>query len=244
MYSKLSTMYYETSKPIGTSLGGDLEFYFEAIKQSRSILEVGSGTGRLLIPFLKEGLKIEGIDASSDMVSMCITHCIEHDVEANVKQIDVYNMSEVGTFDAIIIPTGTFCLFSDPNAVIEGCYEHLEKGGKLVLDLIFPHGFVPGSVHRHVVYPNQKDVLFHEDHQHTINWQTQQTRQFFRYELWRENKLCEQELEIFDLYWYQIDQMETMLRNSGYGQIEWYGDYTKGYDAGSDYEVLTLCAYK
>ncbi|MDE8162588.1 class I SAM-dependent methyltransferase [Erysipelothrix rhusiopathiae] len=132
MYSKLSTMYYETSKPIGTSLGGDLEFYFEAIKQSRSILEVGSGTGRLLIPFLKEGLKIEGIDASSDMVSMCITHCIEHDVEANVKQIDVYNMSEVGTFDAIIIPTGTFCLFSDPNAVIEGCYEHLEKGGKVV----------------------------------------------------------------------------------------------------------------
>lgn len=86
--------------------------------------------------------------------------------------------------------------------------------------------------------------MFLEDHQHTINWQTQQTRQFFRYELWRENKLCEQELEIFDLYWYQIDQMETMLRNSGYGQIEWFGDYTKGYDAGSDYEVLTLCAYK
>jgi SAM-dependent methyltransferase len=46
-------------------LRGDLERY------GQPVLDAGCGTGRLLVPYLKAGLDIDGSDVSSDMLALC-----------------------------------------------------------------------------------------------------------------------------------------------------------------------------
>lgn len=109
-YLNLSALYYDVTKPIGKSLDGDLEFYYEHIKNEKKILEAGVGTGRLLIPYLQKGLDVEGIDLSSEMLNICKEKCEEFGVKTALMQGSVIDY-KFDKYDAIIIPTGTFCCF-------------------------------------------------------------------------------------------------------------------------------------
>ncbi|CAM2853856.1 class I SAM-dependent DNA methyltransferase [Erysipelothrix tonsillarum] len=244
IYPKLSAMYYDVSKPVGVSLGGDLEFYYKKIKQAGSILEAGAGTGRLLIPYLEKGLPIQGIDVSPEMVELCKQNCIQHDVMSKVELGDVCDMVNHGLYDVIMVPTGTFCLFSKIDAVLENFYDHLEPEGMLIFDLIYPHGFVPGSHHRSTVYPDKDHTLFLEDHHEDINWQTQTTRQFLTYELWHNTKLISKELQVFDVHWYQTESMIQKIKQTGFSRVELFGDYGETFNPEDNHEVVTVCAYK
>src|SRR5262245_42954499 len=51
---------------------GDIAFYLNAAKQaSGDILEIGCGSGRVLIPIAREGHRITGLDVSAAMLDKC-----------------------------------------------------------------------------------------------------------------------------------------------------------------------------
>ena len=63
-YSKLSSEVYNIDKPVGYSFG-DIEYYTDRLKNCNGkILEPATGTGRILIPLLQQGFKVEGFDVS------------------------------------------------------------------------------------------------------------------------------------------------------------------------------------
>lgn len=50
----------------------DDAFYRRMLEQLPGpALEVGCGTGRLLIPYLRDGFEIEGVDCSAEMLALC-----------------------------------------------------------------------------------------------------------------------------------------------------------------------------
>jgi len=50
----------------------DQAFFSDRIRRNRgAALEIGCGTGRLLIPFLRDGVTVEGLDASAEMLAIC-----------------------------------------------------------------------------------------------------------------------------------------------------------------------------
>ncbi len=52
--------------------GGDEIGYFQSfVERGQPALDVGCGTGRLLLPFLRAGLDVDGCDVSADMVALC-----------------------------------------------------------------------------------------------------------------------------------------------------------------------------
>ena len=69
-YSGLAASLYDLwwwGKPIG-----DEAFYQRRMKQFPGpALEVGCGTGRLLIPYLQAGFDVEGVDCAPEMLSRC-----------------------------------------------------------------------------------------------------------------------------------------------------------------------------
>ena len=52
----------------------DVQFYVdEATNVRGSVLEVGCGTGRILLPIARSGRTVEGLDASPEMLDRCRT---------------------------------------------------------------------------------------------------------------------------------------------------------------------------
>src|SRR6266516_5276065 len=55
-----------------TSVWSDRPFYRNIILQSgQPALDIGCGTGRLLLDYLAEGIDIDGVDNSPEMLAIC-----------------------------------------------------------------------------------------------------------------------------------------------------------------------------
>jgi SAM-dependent methyltransferase len=58
---------------------GDRAFVHDRPRRNGGVaLEIGCGTGRLLVPFLREGLAVEGLDASEEMLAICRAKGAKH----------------------------------------------------------------------------------------------------------------------------------------------------------------------
>ena len=64
---KGNSRYYD----LGPDSPDDLPFYEAQIPSGAAVLELGCGTGRILIPLAKRGGSIYGIDYSQDMIESC-----------------------------------------------------------------------------------------------------------------------------------------------------------------------------
>lgn len=92
----------------------DIPFFLDVVSQSQAhTLELGCGTGRVLIPIARAGFQITGIDLSSRMLSMCRDKLMREsaDTQSNVAALINCNMSDFSLrqhFDLVIIPFFTF----------------------------------------------------------------------------------------------------------------------------------------
>lgn len=242
-YLQLSSLYYDVSKPIGTSLDGDLEFYLSHIKDSQKVLEAGVGTGRLLIPFLKEGVNIEGLDYSKEMLEICRVKCLEHQVSTKLMQGSVEDYNFDNDYDAIIIPTGTFCLFPNIKTVLENFKNSLSDGGFILFDLIYPTTFKEGESFMYPLVINDHQKILLTDHHSSIDWTHQKTMEHLVYDLWTNGTLEKSELQTFIINWYGLNEMKMILSELGFKDVEVYGNY-KPLNDHESYDTLTIKAYK
>ena len=216
MYKTLSAMYYDVSKPIGTSLEGDLEFYLELIKDKNHILECGSGTGRLLIPYLEKGLDIEGVEPSSAMRSICENHLKETAYQTKIYPNFFEKTDFSRQYDAIIIPTGTFCLFTDIEKTIVKAAEILEDEGLLAFDLIYPYHFILGHEETYQLSLNDKEYVLLEHNHYAIDMKHQKTHEIFTYTHFQNGQKIASEKEDFILYWHKVDDIIALLEKHSF----------------------------
>lgn len=65
---RVTARYYDAAYAAKTDLV-DLSFYLELARKSRGpVLEIGCGTGRVLLPIARAGIEIHGLDASASML--------------------------------------------------------------------------------------------------------------------------------------------------------------------------------
>ncbi|MCL2874142.1 MAG: class I SAM-dependent methyltransferase [Defluviitaleaceae bacterium] len=222
-YGKLSTILYEHTKPIGRSVDGDIEYYSEMLKSiSGSVLEAGVGTGRMLIPLIKRGLKVDGVDLSAEMLSQCKVNLEKHECKAKLYQQDLTKMSLPTKYDAIIMPTGSFCLLpkSIIGDVLASFYNYLEVGGKAIIDLQLPTDFKKGEVESYSCSLDDDGVgiLFTSISQ-DIDWIKQKVSYIHRYELLKNGDVQQKEISNFVLYWYGITEFEMLLKSAGFKDV-------------------------
>ena len=109
----------------------ELNFYLSYAEKGNKILEPLCGSGRFLIPFMKRGFDISGIDLSEEMLKKL------KQKEPNAKVIcsDIIEYSSKEKFDYIFISSGSISLFTDINLlkkILKKLKDLLSSKGKLV----------------------------------------------------------------------------------------------------------------
>lgn len=229
-YGKLATTVYEITKPVGTSLNGDIDYYSERLEGiTGRILEAGVGSGRMLIPLLEEGFNVEGLDQSSDMLSACEKNLEKSQLHTQLHQADLSAFSlGQNVFEAIILPTATFCLIENEKLAYQtltNFYQHLTVGGKLILDLDLPfYPEVEESTTTSFTLSDSEVITF-EKKIISIDFLEQHIIYHLTYTLWRNGELVKTELQQFLLRWYGINELSLMLEKIGFKHISVSADY-------------------
>ena len=241
-YGELCTILYEHTKPVGCSIDGDIEYYTKKLRDIPGrVLEAGVGTGRMLIPLLKSAITIDGVDISDEMLGQCKINMAKHDVSANLYKQDLTKLSLPCKYDAIIMPTGSFCLLpkSHVQNILIGFRNHLNDGGKLIIDLEMPVDFKSGKTTASSFPLSAETGLILTSLSEGIDWLEQKTSYIIRYELIENGEVLKTEISNFTLYWYGITEFEMLLSSSGFKGIE----YEIGY-GNNQTQIITFTASK
>jgi len=129
-----------------TGLDGEAEFYVdEALDAGGPVLELGCGTGRILLPVARAGIEVMGVDISAGLLQVLRGKLAAGDpaVHRRVELLEA-DMSEMDLgrhFTAVFIPYRTFQHLLDPfdqQRALRCIGEHLEDGGRLVFNTFDP----------------------------------------------------------------------------------------------------------
>ena len=80
------------------------------------VLELGCGTGRPLLRWLADGLDVEGIDASADMLAILRRHAAERGLTPTLHHGGFAPLALDRTYAAIVCVAGSFTLIDDREA--------------------------------------------------------------------------------------------------------------------------------
>lgn len=101
-------------------------------------LDVGCGTGRLLLEFLADGMQIDGVDVSPEMVDLCRQKAADRSLSPNLYVQAMETLALPRKYRSIIVPSYSFQLvtdFQDAKRSLSRFYEHLLPRGKLLLTI-------------------------------------------------------------------------------------------------------------
>jgi SAM-dependent methyltransferase len=124
----------------------DIEFYrHEAERSGGPVLELGCGTGRVLIPIARSGIQITGVDLSTHMLDVCRRRLDQEpeEVQGRVKVIRA-DMREIELGTQFKLVTSPFRAFQHLLTVaaqvrtLQNAIRHLAPGGKLIMDVFNP----------------------------------------------------------------------------------------------------------
>lgn len=125
----------------------DVEFYLEEAKRcGGSVLEVGCGTGRILLPIARAGIRIDGLDSSAAMLERCKAK-LGAESRATADLVHLHSGS-AGSFDVgkkFQLVTAPFRVaqhlirIDEQLAFLTSAARHLERGGKLIFDVFNPN---------------------------------------------------------------------------------------------------------
>jgi SAM-dependent methyltransferase len=124
----------------------DVGFYVDAARDCGGpVLELGCGTGRVLVPTARAGIEIVGLDSSAEMLRACEARlrAEPHEVRGRARLLhgDMRDFDIGRTFQLVTIPFRPFqhlISTDDQLACLAAVHRHLADDGRLVFDVFNP----------------------------------------------------------------------------------------------------------
>ena len=120
-----------------TSTWDDRFFYLDVVKKyGQPVLDIGCGTGRILLDFMQQGIDIDGVDNSPDMLTRLKQKAENLNLNPTVYQQEMDKLDLPRKYQTILVPSSSFQLLLDgalPPVTMKRFYEHLLPGGVLAM---------------------------------------------------------------------------------------------------------------
>src|SRR5688572_18245881 len=104
-------------------------------------LDAGCGTGRLLLPFLRAGLDVDGCDVSGDMLAYCKQTAEHEGLAQRLYRQALHNLDLPRQYQTIVA-CGVFGIGVSREQdfiALQRFYQHLLPGGILLLEVMVPY---------------------------------------------------------------------------------------------------------
>ncbi len=246
----------------GTDGGQETTYFRRLIETSgQPALDLGCGTGRLLLPCLQAGLDVDGCDYSQDMLALC---------EAQAKMAGLSPQLYAQAMHELDLPRRYRTIFACGVVGLGGerqltmhamqrCYEHLRPGGTFAFDTAprwndppawlsrLPEGRQalpeewPSSGERKLL-PDGSELELVARTVSVDPLEEVQTRQI-RARLWRKGELLKEEIHTQRYEEYSKNELMLVLGYAGFNDIRIFGDYSDE-PATADSKVLVFVARK
>ena len=121
--------------------GPEIAYFRQFVEAGQPALDVACGTGRLLLPYLRDGLDVDGCDVSPDMLAHCREAAEREGLSPNLYAQAMHELDLPRRYRTIYV-CGGFGLGSTREQDVEALrrlHDHLEPGGLLVLDNEVPY---------------------------------------------------------------------------------------------------------
>jgi SAM-dependent methyltransferase len=122
--------------------GPDIAYVQRLIEQyGQPALDAGCGTGRLLIPFLRAGLDVDGCDISGDMLSYCREIGEQEGLAPRLYEQALHQLELPRRYQSIVVCDvfGIGVSSRQDFIALQRFYEHLVPGGVLLLGNDLPY---------------------------------------------------------------------------------------------------------
>jgi SAM-dependent methyltransferase len=174
---------------------------------------------------LAEGLDVEGLDYSHDMLAACRVRAAELGLSPVLYECSIAALPQERKYDLVFIPSGSFSLITD---------EALSCASlRSIHDVLLPGGTFVVEVERLRVAPSSMSgtwggrwVEGKDGTKIVISWLTQYSapeaisRSLHRYELIKDGALLATEFEDFNLKFHDPEAFTTLLTESGFSNIQ------------------------
>ena len=121
---------------------GELAFYRGFVERGgQPALDLGCGTGRLLLPLLGAGLDVDGCDLSPDMLALCREQATRDGLSPSLYQQAFHELDLPRTYRTIYIcdSFGLGGRREHDRAALHRCHRHLAPGSTLIFSHDLPY---------------------------------------------------------------------------------------------------------
>jgi SAM-dependent methyltransferase len=224
-------------------------------------LDLACGAGRLLVPFLRAGLDVDGVDVSADMLARCRERAEQHGLTPTLYAQAMHELDLPRRYKTIIV-CGGFGLGSTREQDLEALrriYEHLEAGGLFLLDNEAPYAdsaywkcwhkdernqlpraFAPSGERRRgsdgAEYELRARILDFDPLEQTFTME-------MLAEMWRGDEQVAYELHELTMTMYFQHELLLMLEQAGFDDVVVRGGYENDEPTG-DHDFLVYIARK
>jgi SAM-dependent methyltransferase len=220
----------------------DLPFYLDQARRSRGpILEIGCGTGRILLPIARHGFEIHGVDNSSPMLCVLKTHLAGEPLEVLTKvhlhKGDMRSLRLKKKFPLVILlfrPLHHMFTLKDQLRALKTAAFHLDRRGTLAFDVFYPKfdamAIGIGQEVEELEWSESGDPVrvvrrfFRKDSVDKIHQKFNFTFIFRSYE---GGRLVREESEPFALSYYTYPHLEALFQMAGLEIAKEYGSFAK-----------------
>lgn len=218
----------------------DVRFYVDLAKEIRGpVLEIGCGTGRVLLPTAREGIEIHGLDNSRPMLDALRQHAVRETPEVQKRitllAADMRNFRLDRTFPLVTIPFRPMqhmFTVADQVAALQSAAAHIAPGGLLAFDVFYPKfERLPlrlGEEQLETEWSPTSDTVvrryFRKDAVDKINQSLSLT---FIFRTYRQGELTQEESETLKMSYYTYPHLRALFSLAELEPVAEYGSFAK-----------------
>ena len=224
--------------------GPEIEYFRRYVEAGQPALDLACGTGRLLLPWLRAGLDVDGCDISPDMIALCREAVEREGLATNLYVQPMHELDLPRRYGTVVV-CGGLGLGGRREHTTEGLrriYDHLEPGGTLVVDNEVP--YVQGGswkywekearaeLPRPWGEPGERrrgaDGAEYALRARLVDLDplAQQTSYEMRAWMWRDGELVAEEEHRLDMTLYFTHEIVLMLERASFADVELRAGYT------------------